>query len=90
MLQPMVVVGDLKHIYFIVFSVTLLIYANPALSQLVGEYLIITTKKNKKKTMKFQFKLWNFNGFIKIMCECVCIYLCPKDEDGNELMGVTS
>lgn len=49
MLQPMVVVGDLKHIYFIVFSVTLLIYANPALSQLVGECLIITTKTKNNK-----------------------------------------
>ena len=49
MLQPMVVVGDLKHFYFIVFSVTLLIYANPALSQLVGECLIILKPKLKKK-----------------------------------------
>lgn len=37
MLQPKVVVGDLKHIYFIVFNVLFIIYANPVLSQFVGE-----------------------------------------------------
>lgn len=70
----MVVVGDLKHIYFIVFSVTLLIYANPALSQLVGECLIIITKKK-------QYEIFNLN-YETIMdllkrCVCVCIYV-PK------------
>lgn len=37
MLQPKVVVGDLKRIYFVAFSFLCLIYANPVLSQIVGK-----------------------------------------------------
>lgn len=39
MLQPKVVVGDFKHIYFIVFNIIFILYANPVLSQVVGELI---------------------------------------------------